>query len=91
MKDIKCLLLLDFEIVNNWFYENIIMLNPGKCHYMYPGKNLDDNEMLNFSKLTIKSSKEVEILGIKKDNNLNIYNHIKSIRRKAGQKLSKNL
>ena len=52
------------------------------------GKNLDDNEVLNFNELTVKSSKEVEILGIKIDNNLNFNNHIKSICRKAGQKLS---
>ena len=51
------------------------------------GKNLDDNEMLNFNNLTMKNSKEVEILGIKIDNNLNFNNHIKSIYRKAGQKL----
>ena len=28
------------------------------------GKSLDDNEVLNFNGLTIKNSKEVEILGI---------------------------
>ena len=33
-------------------------------------KNLDDNEVLNFDELTIKSGKKVEILGIKIDNNL---------------------
>ena len=52
------------------------------------GKNLDDNEMVNFNNLTMKNSKEVEILGIKIDNNINFNNHIKSIYRKAGQKLS---
>ena len=52
------------------------------------GKRLDDNEMFNFNNLTIKNSKEVEILGIKIDNNLNFNNHIKSICWKAGQKLS---
>ena len=51
-------------------------------------KNLDDNENLNFSNLTMKIRKEVEILGIKIDNNLNFNNHIKSICRKASQKLS---
>ena len=39
--------------------------------------------MLNF-----KSNKEVEILGIKIDKNLNFNIHIKSTCRKAGQKLS---
>ena len=29
-EDIKSLLLLDFEIVNNWFYENFMILNPRK-------------------------------------------------------------
>ena len=44
--------------------------------------------MLNFNNLTIKSSEEVEILGVKIDNNLNFNNHINLISRKAGQKLS---
>ena len=52
------------------------------------GKNLDDNEVLNFNNLPIKSSKEVEVSGIKIDNSLNLNNHLKSICRKAGQKLN---
>ena len=76
------LLLLDFEIVNNWVHENFILLNPEKNHYMCLGKSLDDNEVLNFHNLTVKSSKEVDILGIK------INSHMKSICKKAGQKLS---
>ena len=84
---IKSLLLLDFEIVNNWFYVSFMILNPEKSHYMCLGKDLNDNELLNFNKLIIKSNKEVEILGIKIDKNLNSNNHIKSICRKADQKL----
>ena len=87
-EDIKSLLLLDFEIVNKWFYENFMVLNPGKSHYMCLGKNLDDTEVLNFNDLTLKSSKLKEILGIRIDNNLNFNDHIKSTCRKAGQKLS---
>ena len=26
------MLLSDFRTVNNWFYENFMILNPGKCH-----------------------------------------------------------
>ena len=51
-------------------------------------RNLDDIVVLNFNNLTIKSSEEVEILGVKIDNNLNFNNHINLISRKAGQKLS---
>ena len=60
-EDIKSLFLLDLTIVNNWFYKNSMILNPGKSHFMCFGKNLDDNEMLNFNNLTIKNSEEVEI------------------------------
>ena len=63
-------------------------LNPGKSHYVSLRKNLENNEMLNFTKLTLKNSKEVQILGIKIDNNLTLNNHIKSISGKAGQKSS---
>ena len=90
-EDIKSLLLLHFEIVNNWFYENFMVLNLGKSHYMGLGKNLSDNEVCNFNNLTVKSSKEVDVLGIKIDNNLNFNSHIKSVCRKAGQKLSAHL
>ena len=33
-EDIKSLPLLDFEIVNNCFYENFKILNPEKSHYV---------------------------------------------------------
>ena len=52
------------------------------------GQNVDDAETLNFNNLAIKNSKEVEILGITLDRNMNFYTHIKNICRKAGQKLS---
>ena len=61
-----------------------MILNPEKSHYMCLGKNLDDNEVLNFNNLTIKSSKEVEILQKQTD----IIDHIISLCRKAGQKLT---
>ena len=51
-------------------------------------KSLNDNEVLNVNNLIIKICKEVEILGIKINNNLNFNNHIKSFCRKAGQKLN---
>ena len=40
-------------------------------------KKFDDNEVINFNNLTIESSKEVEILSIKIENNLYFNNHIK--------------
>ena len=48
---IKSLLLLDFEIVNNWFYVSFMILNPEKSHYMCLGKDLNDNECLTLISL----------------------------------------
>ena len=36
--------------------ENFMILNPEKSHYLCLGKNPDDNEVLNFNDLIIKSS-----------------------------------
>ena len=68
------MLLYDFRTVNNWFYENFIILNPGKCHFMSIGKDTHDEDVFYYDNLTLKNSNEQEILGI----NLEV---------KAGQKL----
>ena len=52
------------------------------------GQNIDDAKTLNFINLAIKNSKEVEILGITLDRNMNLHTHIQNIYRKAGQKSS---
>ena len=52
------------------------------------GKNVSDSELLKLNNLNLKSCKEVEILGITINRNLNFNRHIKNICKKAGQKLS---
>ena len=86
--EIKNILCLDFKIVNDWFYENFVVLNPEKSHFMCLGKTIDDTETLRFNDLTLKNSKEVEIVGITLDRSMDFNTHIKNIRRKAGRKLS---
>ena len=78
---------LDFKIINNWFYENFMVLNLEKSDFMCIGQKTDDAETLKFNNLAI-NSKEVEILGITLDRNMNFHTHIKNICRKAGQELS---
>ena len=51
-------------------------------------QKIDDAETLNFNNLAIKNSKEVEILGITLDRNINFHIHIKNISIKVDQKLS---
>ena len=74
----------DFMIVENCFFENYMILNPGKCYFMCAGKIVSDSELLNLNDINLKNCKEVEVLGITIDTNLNSKGHIKNICRKAG-------
>ena len=74
---VKTFLSSDFKRINNWFYENLMVLNPEKSHVMCMGQKIDDAENLNFNNVAIKNSKEVEILGITLDRNMNFHTHIK--------------
>ena len=65
-----------------------MILNPEKYYLMCIGKNVSDSELLNLNDLNLKNRKEVEVLGITIDKNLNFKGHIKNICIKAGQKLS---
>ena len=56
-----------------------MVLNLEKSDFMCTGQKMDDAETLKFHNLTIKNSKEVEILGITLDRNMNFHTHIKYI------------
>ena len=84
---VKSVLVNDFRAVKEWFYENFMILNLNKCRYMCIGKNTD-SDIFKFENVCLESSKEEVILGITIDNKLTFDSHIKSICRKAGQKLS---
>ena len=66
-KDEINILSSNFRVVNDWFYENFMVLNPKKSHFMRFGKDIDDNETLSFNDLALKNCKEVEIIGITLD------------------------
>ena len=77
----------DVRALTNWFFENYMMLNSEKCHYMYIGKNCVDDTFLQNGKM-FKNSKEETILGVIIDNKLPFDSHINRICKKAGQELS---
>ena len=78
---------MEFMILHQWFHENYMTLNPGKCHYMVIGsRDLSHEIMLNNNKIT--SSNEEKLLGIFLDSKLIFEGHIGSLCRKAGQKIS---
>ena len=85
---IQSMLSSNFMIVEECFFENNMILNPGKCYFMCITKNISDSELLKLNDLYLKSSKEVKILGTTIDRNLKFNVHIKNVCRKVGQKLS---
>ena len=57
----------DFEVVTDCFFENCMSLNPTKFHYMYLGRN-KENDKFNFDNISLKDSKEEVILSLTIDN-----------------------
>ena len=43
----KLLLEQDFQTVAKWFYDNAMVLNPEKYHYMCLGLNANNNDEFN--------------------------------------------
>ena len=84
---VKSVLVKDISAVKEWFYKNFMILNPNKCHSMCIGKNTE-SDVFKFENVCLENSKEEVILGITIDNKLTFDSHIKSMCRKAGQKLS---
>ena len=74
---IKSMLSSDFMIVEDWFFENYLILNPERCYFICIGKDVSESEFLNLNDLHLKNCKEVEILCITIDRNLSRKGHIK--------------
>ena len=77
----------DFSNILKWFYENHMVLNSGKCHYMIFGPH-DVNEKINLNGIEVVNTEEQEILGITLDNELSFKTHIQLLCRKSGQKIN---
>ena len=76
------------EIAIKWFRSNEMIVNPDKFQAIIINRTKKDDKeyTLNFDNKTIKTSKEVTLLGIDIDNNLNFNKHIHDlIARAAGQ------
>ena len=78
---------IDFYTLKVWFYDNFLVLNPKKCHFMTLGNR---SNLCNFScdDIIIKNSLSKKIFGITIDNNLDFSDHIPNIRKTANRKLN---
>ena len=73
---------MEFMILHQWFHENHMTLNPGKCHYMVIGsRDLSHEIMLNNNKIT--SSNGEKLLSIFLDSKLNFESHTGSLCKKT--------
>ena len=54
----------NFICLQKWFYENYMVLNPGKCCYMTFGSKFNNNDLLLEDGTTIPSAEEHVVLGI---------------------------
>ena len=78
---------ISFLIMQKWFYENHMVLNPMKCHCLVLG-NRSNSDTINLNGTKMASSSYEKLLGILTDRDLSFDEHIKSLYRKAGQKLN---
>ena len=54
---------INFLIMQKWFYENHMVLNPGKCHYLVLG-NRSNSDTINLNGTKLASSSHEKLLGI---------------------------
>ena len=85
---INQMLLSDIRTLNNWFYEKLLILIPGKCYFMSIGKGTHDKDVFIMITLLPKSTDIEEILGVTIFRKLTFHQQTKKIWRTAGHKLS---
>ena len=78
---------LNVFIMQKCFYENHMVLNLGKCHYLVL-RNRSNSDTINLNGTKLASSSYEKLLGILIDRDLSFDKYIKSFCRKAGQKLN---
>ena len=86
LDEVKQNLSEDLLKLSEWFYENSMILNLEKCHYMCLGKD-SAGDLLRFCGEDLVASELETVLGIQIDNKLNFESRIKSLCNKASQKL----
>ncbi len=72
--------------ITKWFPNNCMKLNEDKCHLMVFGDK-SNNVSINIGSVTINESTEEKLLGVIFDKKLSFKQQVKSLCKKAGQKL----
>ena len=88
MNLVKEKLYKDFEVLDTWFYDSYMALNPGKCNFMCLRSNLLLDKTYVYKNFKLKKTSVNEILGVIIDRELKFDKRVKDICKKAGNKLN---
>ena len=76
----------DANRLTAWFPENYMKLNEDKCHFILFGAS-NERDNIHVGEAQIEESGEEKLLGITLDKKLSFKNHVKTLCKKASQKL----
>ena len=81
---------LEIDIYNTlkWFDSNSMVANPSKFQVMFLGLKKDQHLALEINGDVITNSREVKLLGVTLDSQLNFKSHTKALCVKANRKVS---
>ena len=85
IEGVKKALSNDFRIIQNWFHENLMVLNAKKRYYMCFGTSSENDDFI-LDGIKLPNSCEEKILGVIIDNELKFDPHLRSMCEKAAQK-----
>ena len=76
----------DFLILDEWFFNNFLVLNSGKCHFMTL-VILNTFPKFKCKNIAIKNSASEKLLGVIIDNKLDFKEHLKTVCKKVNLEL----
>ena len=88
LETVICNLRQEFSISSNWFYDNYMVQNPGKCHFMLFWVKANEQFDLLCNDITLKHNCHQKILDIAIDHKLSFDEHIINACKPAHKKLN---
>ena len=77
----------DFEILENWFYDNYMVLSPCKWEFLGIG-NADENEVFTCHEVRLKKATTKKLFGITIDEHLSFDKHLTNVCKRASRELN---
>ena len=88
LETVICNLRQEFSISSNWFYDNYMVLNTGKCHFLLFGVKENEQFDLLCNDITLKHSSREKSLDVAIDHRLSFDQDIINVCKPAHKKLN---